>query len=103
MNNSSLGFLIINVRYANGAAPVSGAVVALQRNGSFVGEFLTDNMGKTQKIPLEAAEDYGGEVYADGFEKGIIAGIPIISRITTLQNICLFPQRNGGDNSDGQI
>ena len=103
MNNSTMGFLMVNVRYANGAVPVSGAVAVLQRNESFVGEFFTDNSGKTQKIPLEEAEDYRVEIYADGFEKGIIDDIPVLSGITTVQNICLFPQRNGVNNSDGQI
>ena len=103
MNSTSIGFLMVNVRYAKGAAPVAGAAVTVKRMGETVGEFFTDGGGKTEKLPLSVGEDYGVAVYADGFERAEITHIPVTGGITTLQNLCLFPAVAEVENNDGQI
>ncbi|MBQ6701461.1 MAG: hypothetical protein IJN17_00730 [Clostridia bacterium] len=95
MNRLPIGYLTVNVRFANGASPVGDSRIVLEKNGSFFGEFFTDADGKTDTIPLSAGDIYSMKVYADGFYEKEYNDIPIVGKITTLQNVNLFPRDEG--------
>ena len=86
------GFLLVNVRYANGAVPVVGASVVLEKEGAEIGEFFTDGGGKTPKISLVEGE-YGLSVLSRGFAAEERESVAVFGGITTLQSFCLFPAR----------
>lgn len=88
---NEIGYLTVNVRYAAGASPVGGATVVLTKGEHELYEYLTDDGGKTEPIPLAVGDDYGISVYADGFVEAECNDIPIIGGITTLQNVLMFP------------
>ena len=98
MDNISLGFFTVNVRYANGASPVRDGRVVLKRGEGFFGEFVTDMDGKISPIPLAEEDKYNITVYADGFYQREYVDIPIYSGITTIQNVNLFPK--GGEENE---
>ncbi len=91
MENMDIGYLTVNVRYANGASPVKNGRILLSKNMESLYEYLADSDGKTEPIPLEIGDDYSIKVFADGFVEGEYDDIPIIRNVTTLQNVNLFP------------
>ena len=95
-----IGYLTVNVRFANGASPISDCRVIIEKDGDFLGEFKTDIDGKTDLIPLSEGDKYSLKVYAEGFYDREYFGIPIIGKITTLQNVALFPDDCGEQNND---
>lgn len=94
MDTNAIGYLIVNVRYANGASPVVNARIVLKRGNETLGEYITGLDGKTETITLQMANNYMINVYADGFIESEYGDIPIMQNITTIQNVGMFPLYN---------
>ena len=117
MINSSdeIGFLIVNVKTANGALPVEGASVTIYANEIKNDELLldsdviynlkTDKNGKTQKVALKTKNKdlslsyensfpyltYNVYVTKDGYYDSTYLEVPIFQGITSLQDADLIP------------
>lgn len=91
MQNTDIGFLTVNVRYANGASPVENSRIVINKGGEELYEYLTDLSGKTEPIPLNTGDDYSIKVFASGFVEAEYEDIPIVKSILTLQNVNMFP------------
>ncbi len=116
--NESIGFLIVNVKTANGALPVENAQVTvygaseLDANGAptlsdsdVIYTLTTDRNGKTQKVALTTKdknlsltpdtkvpyESYNIFVTADGYYDSSYINVPIFQGITALQGVNLIP------------
>ncbi|MBR5322633.1 MAG: hypothetical protein IKU48_03715 [Clostridia bacterium] len=90
-DNTDVGFLTVNVRYANGASPIGNSRIVLSKNGVVLYEYLTDLSGKTEPIPLDVGDDYSIKAFASGFVEAEYEAIPIVKDILTLQNVNMFP------------
>ena len=117
MINSSdeIGFLIVNVKTANGALPVEGASVTIYANEIKNDELLldsdviynlkTDTNGKTPKVALKTKNKdlslsyensfpyltYNVYVTKDGYYDSTYLEVPIFQGITSLQDADLIP------------
>ena len=117
MINSSdeIGFLIVNVKTANGALPVEGASVTIYANEIKNDELLldsdviynlkTDKNGKTPKVALKTKNKdlslsyensfpyltYNVYVTKDGYYDSTYLEVPIFQGITSLQDADLIP------------
>ena len=115
--NDSIGFLIVNVKTANGALPVEGAHVTIYAspidesgnasmlNSNIVYTLTTDISGKTPKVALATKnknlsltpdnpipyESYNIAVSADGFYDSNYLNVPVFQGITSLQGANLIP------------
>lgn len=116
--NESIGFLIVNVKTANGALPVEGASVtvyasnpldgnggASMLNSNIIYTLTTDQSGKTQKVALSTKnkdlsltpdnpvpyESYNISVNADGFYDSSYLNVPVFQGVTSLQGVNLIP------------
>ncbi len=89
--NMDVGFLTVNVRYANGASPVRNSRIVISKDEEFLYEYLTDSSGKTEPIPLNSGDDYSIKIFAEGFVEAEYEDIPIVKDILTLQNVNMFP------------
>ena len=89
--NMDIGFLTVNVRYANGTSPVENSRIVINKGGEILYEYLTDISGKTEPIPLNEGDDYSIKVFASGFVEAEYEDIPIVKDILTLQNVNMFP------------
>ena len=90
-DNTDIGFLTVNVRYANGASPVENSRIVISKANEELYEYLTDISGKTEPIPLNIGGDYSIKVFASGFVEAEYEDIPIVKDILTLQNVNMFP------------
>ena len=91
MQNADIGYLTVNVRYANGASPVENSRIVISKDGKELYEYLTDLSGKTEPIPLNEGDGYSIKVFASGFVEAEYEEIPIVKDILTLQNVNMFP------------
>ena len=125
-NSENIGFLIVDVRTANGAFPVPNASVYvtensnLQENGTttlrpnaVLYSLRTDESGKTPKVALETKTKelsmesgnprpfltYNIAVYADGFYNTENINVPIFEGITSIQTVNLVPLAEYSDPS----
>lgn len=116
--NESIGFLVVNVKTANGALPVENAYVSiyasssLDQNGApttsssdVIYNLTTDKNGKTPKVALHTKdkslslspensipyESYNIFVSADGYYDTSFLNVPIFQGITALQGVNLIP------------
>lgn len=105
----AIGYLIIQVRTADGAVPLRGAEIRiLDPQGSTVYELTTDESGETQTVSLETVDrslsldpDYPGTPYtaydvlvrAAGFDSLYISGVPIYEDETAIQPAELLPMQ----------
>lgn len=94
MNGQNFGRLVVNMRYANGGAPVRDCSVVLQQGDNVVGEYLGGDDGKVSVNFLESGE-YSLFCSAAGFFDSARYTLPIINSVTTLQNVEMFPQKSG--------
>lgn len=92
MNGENMGRLVVNIRYANGGVPVREGRVILRRGNTVVGEYNGGEDGKAAVDFLEAG-DYFLTVSAPGFFDSAEYVLPIMNRITTLQNVEMFPRK----------
>lgn len=112
-DNSSIGFLQVAVKTANGALPVPNANVSIysysdnEGEGSILYSLTTDNDGKTDKVALKAKSKalsmspsdseispfttYNIKVSADGFYENSYINAPIFEGITSIQPVELIP------------
>ena len=117
-SNDSIGFLLANVKTANGALPIEGATVTiyggstLNQDGSpsflrnnIIYTLKTDKNGKTEKVALSTKskdlslspdnpipyDSYNITVTADGFYDASYLGVPVFQGITSLQGANLIP------------
>ena len=93
MNGQNFGRLVVNMRYANGGAPVRSGRVVLRQGDRVVGEYLGVDDGKVSVDYLEAGE-YSLFCSAAGFFDSAEYTLPIINSVTTLQNVEMFPQKS---------
>ncbi len=103
----AIGYLIIQVRTADGAVPLSGADIRiLDEEGNTIRELTTDESGGTEAVSLETVDksfslspDYTGTPYtaydvlvrASGFDSLYISEIPIYEGETAIQPAPLVP------------
>lgn len=103
----AIGYLIIQVRTADGAVPLSGAEIRiLDGEGNTIRELTTDESGGTEAVSLETVDksfslspDYTGTPYtaydvlvrASGFDSLYISEIPIYEGETAIQPAPLVP------------
>ncbi len=103
----AIGYLIIQVRTADGAVPLSGAEIRiLDEEGNTIRELTTDESGGTEAVSLETVDksfslspDYTGTPYtaydvlvrASGFDSLYISEIPIYEGETAIQPAPLVP------------
>ena len=103
----AIGYLIIQVRTADGAVPLSGAEIRiLDEEGNTIRELTTDESGETEAVSLETVDksfslspDYTGTPYtaydvlvrASGFDSLYISEIPIYEGETAIQPAPLVP------------
>lgn len=99
MNGNNIGRLLVNARYANCGAPVSGAKMTLRKEGEYIGEYFMGKDGKSDGIILQPGE-YSVSVTAPGFADSGEYVFPVMKNVTTLQNVSMFP--NGGS-GEGEI
>lgn len=110
-NTESIGFLIVEVRTANGAIPVEGAqvyVYPLAENGDkndAVYSLTTDSSGRTQRVALEAKSkslslapgnevpfmSYNVTVTAPGFYSSDKSRVPVFEGVTSILPFELIP------------
>lgn len=105
----AIGYLIIQVRTADGAIPLSGAEIRiLDEEGNTVRELTTDESGETEAVSLETVDksfslspDYTGMpftaydvlVRAAGFNSLYISEIPVYEGETAIQPAPLVPMQ----------
>lgn len=116
--NDSIGFLVVNVKTANGALPVENAHVTIygiseiDGNGAptisdsdIIYSLTTDKSGKTQKVALPTKdkslslspdnklpyEAYNVFVTSDGYYDSSYINVPVFQGITSLQGVNLIP------------
>lgn len=112
------GYLIVNVRTANGALPVKGAMVTVTDDSLINPKVLyvlySDGSGVTEKVRLEAPAKelsqtsgnknvfakYNIVVEKEGYYRVEDFQVPIFSGITSIQTDELVPLPNGLKNSD---
>lgn len=127
--NPNIGFLITNVRTANGALPVEGATVnifnssALSADGSnippsdtdVIYSMRTNESGITEKVALATKSkelstepgnirpflSYNIAVSADGFYDTEFINVPIFPGITSIQTVDLMPVSEFGTAPNG--
>ncbi len=103
----AIGYLIIQVRTADGAVPLSGAEIRiLDEEGNTIRELTTDESGGTEAVSLETVDksfslspDYTGTPYtaydvlvrASGLDSLYISEIPIYEGETAIQPAPLVP------------
>ena len=115
-SNDDIGFLIVNVKTANGALPIEGANVTIYANemkndDSFLSEsdvlynLKSDKNGKTPKVALKTKSkdlslSYGNSfpyltynvyVNKDGYYDSTYLSVPIFQGITSIQDADLIP------------
>ena len=112
MNNAqpSVGSLIVNVRYANGAYPVEGAVAEVfkkDENGlTLIGVLTTNDEGKTAPIVIETPDanlslspdpekkpytSVTVNVSKEGFYDAQFVDLPVFSGVLSIQTASLVP------------
>ena len=107
--NTSVGYLIVNVSTARGAIPLPDATVTVyydEEDNTSVHSVLTTNMsGKTDKTALPAPAralseapgstrpyaTYTVEVTKDGYYTATSTAVPIFDGITSIQPIEMLP------------
>ncbi len=116
--NESIGFLIVNVKTANGALPVENATVTIYASSPLdeggaptllrsdvVYTLKTDRNGKTEKVALGTKnkelslspdnpipyDSYNITVNADGYYDSSYLGVPIFQGVTSIQGVNLIP------------
>ena len=116
--NEGIGFLIVNVKTANGAFPLENAHVTiygaseLDQNGAptlsdsdVIYSLTTDKNGKTQKVALPAKDKalslspenktpyntYNVFVTKDGYYDSSYINVPVFQGINSLQSVNLIP------------
>lgn len=112
-DNSSIGFLQVSVKTANGALPVPNANVSIysysdkDNDRNILYSLTTDNDGKTERVALAAKSKalsmspsdsefspfttYNIKVSADGFYENSYINAPIFEGITSIQPVELIP------------
>lgn len=117
IQGDEIGFLIVNVKTANGALPIENAQVTIYNSthdtknnpSSLSSDVLynlsTDKNGRTQKVALKTKSatlsqspdekfpfmSYNISVNADGFYDNNYLNVPIFQGITSLQDVFLIP------------
>lgn len=121
MPNTEVGYLQVNVRTAQGALPVVGALVTIRATEDMENEYFrivkTNESGETPRISLPAPPralseqpepaavkpyaTYTIETKKDGFRTVENAFVPIYSGVTSIQPIDMvplsYPQTDGDD------
>ncbi len=111
MADNSYGYIVVNVRTANGALPVEKAIVTIKNSaGELLAVFFTDRNGNTPKLqvlapPIENSESPGqiGPAYysynidtdKEGFNSVRNIGAPVYPGITSIQPVELIPLSEG--------
>ncbi len=118
IQDDEIGFLIVNVKTANGALPVENAYITIYNasqpsegdepslsSTDVIYNLKTDRNGKTQKVALKTKSkalsqtpdqsfpyiNYNISVSADGYYDNTYLDVPIFSGITSLQEVFLIP------------
>ncbi len=108
MENSNVGYLIVNASTARGAIPVEGASVTVfdeAEGRQIIALATTDSSGKSALIELPAPNrelamtpggskpfaSYAVEVAREGYYTVTNSGVPIFAGITSIQPVELIP------------
>ena len=116
--NDKIGFLVVNVKTANGALPIENAQVTVFNalpaeakdpttlsKTDVIYTLKSDISGKTEKVALKTKDkelsqtpsssypysNYNIFVNADGYYDSEFINVPIFEGITSLQNVYLIP------------
>lgn len=122
-NTESIGFLIAEVRTANGALPIEGARVYVypldEEKGDVIYSLRTNSSGRTERVALEAKSkelsmNYGNDepfnsynvtVTADGYYSSDKSRVPVFEGVTSVLPFELIPLSEYADpesfNPDG--
>ena len=107
-NTESIGFLTVEVRTANGAIPIEGALVyvyPLDENEGVIYSLRTDSSGRTDRVALKTKSmdlsmtpgnvepymSYNVTTSADGYYFSSKARIPIFEGVTSILPVNLVP------------
>lgn len=122
-NTESIGFLVVEVRTANGAIPIENALVyvyPLENSESSIYSLRTDSSGRTERVALgtvskdlstspgnnEPYTSYNVTVTAPGFYSSDRGRVPIFEGVTAILPFNLIPLSEYADpesfNPDGQ-
>ena len=107
-NTESIGFLIVEVKTANGAIPIPNARVYVYQTGNdtdVVYSLRTNSSGRTPKVALETKEKdlslvpgnflpftlYNVTVSADGYYSASSSRVPMFEGVTSILPFDLIP------------
>ncbi len=109
----AIGYLQIQVRTAQGAIPLEGALIwVLDNEGNALYHLVTDESGDTRRVSLETLDrsfsqspyylgkpyaDYGVMVELEGFEPIRVTQIPIYEGETATLPVMLMPLKERGE------
>ena len=122
-NLDNIGFLVVNVKTANGAIPIENALVNIYENkkdgGAMANGYLlytlkTNAYGQTEKIALPTKSSsfsmspgndrpfysYNIFVSSDGYFDSDVINVPIFQGITSIQPINLLPVSEYSNSND---
>ena len=108
-NTESIGFLIAEVRTANGAIPIENALVYVYNFGNgkndVVYSLRTDSSGRTERVALDTKDKslsmspgndspfttYNVTVTADGYYNSSKSRVPVFEGVTSILPFDLIP------------
>ena len=100
MNGQSVGYLVVNARYANSAVPINNAYVTVESGDDFFSQsFTVSEGGKTERIALPI-NTYTVSVFAEGFLGKTFYDIGVNDLTDMLIDAQLFPSY---DNADREV
>jgi len=91
LNINDSGELVVNVRYASGAVPISDAFAEIISDNEIIGVYSTSTDGKTEQIILPAGR-YGLRVKKAGFFEEESFLVFIEEQMKSIMNIEMFPE-----------
>ena len=111
--NTGSGDLIVQVTIARGSVPIEGATATVTegtRSGKEIAVLVTDNSGRTRRLPLPAPSAelsqapngiarpysvYHVLIEKEGYYPVQLLNIPIFDKITSIQPVSLLPLSEG--------
>ena len=113
MSENSYGYLTVSVRTAGGALPVPRAIVTVKdENEALLAVFFTDENGNTPTLkvlapPLSNTQspnsdgaaffNYNIDTDKAGYKSVRNIGVPVYSKVTSVQPVELIPISEGGE------
>ena len=108
------GYIVVHVTTAQGAIPLSGALVritgATSQNSCVRFSLITDAEGRTEKVALPAPDSslirgempfaaYDIEITKPGFVPVVFSDVPVYGAITSIQPVIMIPVSEDSKNN----